>query len=518
MAEQYRLEMVGVSKSFPGVKALDNIHLKVRPGTVHALMGENGAGKSTLMKCLFGIYKMDEGHIIIDGQRVNIVNPDDALHKGLAMVHQELQPVPERSIAENMYLGRYPMIKIGPLKIIDHKTMNSEAEKWLKDVKMSFNPRAKLGTLSIGQMQSVEIAKAVSQNAKLVILDEPTSSLTDNEVDALFSIVRELKARGVSMIYISHKMAEIRQIADDITIMRDGTYVGSWEVKDISDDEIVKQMVGRELTNVYPPKDDYRTEETVLKVSHLSSIVKRSFQDCSFELKRGEILGFGGLVGAQRTEMMEAIFGMRHIASGEIEILGKKVTIRRPKDAIKDSVGMITEDRRGTGIFGCLSISDNTAIASYQNYTRFGKINGKKVAEVVKENIAKLSIKTPSDKTQIQSLSGGNQQKVIIARWLANNPDILIMDEPTRGIDVGAKYEIYQIMIDLVKQGKSIIMISSEMPELIGMSNRIIVMCNGHITGEVEDEEATQERIMAFATKFDLNDKKREDSKQEVES
>jgi len=518
MAEEYRLEMIGVSKSFPGVKALDKINLKVRPGTVHALMGENGAGKSTLMKCLFGIYKMDEGNVLIDGKDVSIANPDEALGKGLAMVHQELQPVPARSIAENMYLGRYPLIKIGPLKIVDHKTMNQEAEKWLKDVKMSFNPRAKLGTLSIGQMQSVEIAKAVSQNARLVILDEPTSSLTDNEVEALFRIIRDLKSRGVSMIYISHKMAEIRQIADDITIMRDGTYVGSWEVKDISDDEIVKQMVGRELSNVYPPKEDYRTAETVLKVSHVSSIHARSFRDCSFELKKGEILGFGGLVGAQRTELMEAIFGMRHIASGEIEILGKKVTIKRPQDAINDSVGMITEDRRGTGIIGCLSIADNTAIASYRNYTKAGTINSKKVGQVVKESIAKLSIKTPNDRTLIQSLSGGNQQKVIIARWLANNPDILIMDEPTRGIDVGAKYEIYQIMIDLVKQGKSIIMISSEMPELIGMSNRIIVMCNGHITGELEDDEATQEKIMAFATKFDLNDKVTENFTQEVKS
>lgn len=317
------------------------------------------------------------------------------------------------------------------------------------------------------------------------------------------------------MIYISHKMAEIRQIADDITIMRDGTYVGSWEVKDISDDEIVKQMVGRELTNVYPPKGDYRTEETVLKVEHLCSIHERSFQDCSFELKRGEILGFGGLVGAQRTELMEAVFGMRHIAGGAVEVLGKKVNIRRPEDAIANSMGMITENRRGTGILGCLSINDNTAIASYKNYTISGVIDQKKVDAVVKDSIRKLNIKTPSGKTLIRNLSGGNQQKVIIARWLANNPDILIMDEPTRGIDVGAKYEIYQIMIDLVKQGKSIIMISSEMPELIGMSNRIIVMCNGHITGEVEGEEATQERIMSFATRFDLQGKSTTESKQE---
>lgn len=510
MAEQYRLEMVGVSKSFPGVKALDGINLKVRPGTVHALMGENGAGKSTLMKCLFGIYKMDEGRVFIDGEEVNIANPDEALKKGLAMVHQELQPIPERSIAENMYLGRYPMKGVGPLRMIDHKKMNEEAEKWLRNVKMDFDPKMKLGTLSIGQMQSVEIAKAVSQNAKLVILDEPTSSLTDNEVEALFRIIRDLKSRGVSMIYISHKMAELRQISDDITIMRDGTYVGSWKMAEISDDEIVKQMVGRELTNVYPPKEDCRTDETVLKVEHLSSIHERSFQDCSFELKRGEILGFGGLVGAQRTELMEAIFGMRHIASGKIEVLGKEVTIKRPEDAIDDSIGMITEDRRGTGILGCLSINDNTAIASYKHYTNAGVIDQKKVDAVVQDSIKKLNIKTPSGKTLIQSLSGGNQQKVIIARWLANNPDILIMDEPTRGIDVGAKYEIYQIMIDLVKQGKSIIMISSEMPELIGMSNRIIVMCNGHITGELEGEEATQERIMACATQFDLRGKSTE--------
>ena len=408
MAEQYRLEMKGIKKTFPGVKALDGVNLQVRPGTVHALMGENGAGKSTLMKCLFGIYKMDEGEIFVDGVKTDIENPDDALHKGLAMVHQELQPIPARSIAENMYLGRYPMKNIGPFKMVDHATMNSEAEKWLKDVKMNFDPKEKLGNLSMGQMQSVEIAKAVSQNANLVILDEPTSSLSDNEVDALFRIIRDLKSRGVAMIYISHKMAEIRQIADDITIMRDGTYVGTWKMEDISDDEIVRQMVGRELTNVYPPKGDYRTDETVLKVTDLCSIHERSFQNCSFELKKGEILGFGGLVGAQRTELMEAIFGMRHIASGKVEILGKEAHIKCPQDAIDSSVGMITEDRRGNGIFGCLSIEDNTAIASYKNYTHMGKINKGQVNAVVKDSIAKLRIKTPSGKTLIQSLAGGN--------------------------------------------------------------------------------------------------------------
>ena len=501
MAE-YRLEMRGVSKSFPGVKALDKINLKVRPGTVHALMGENGAGKSTLMKCLFGIYHMDEGEVFVDGEKVDIHNPDEALHKGLAMVHQELQPVPERTIAENMYLGRFPLKSFGPIKVIDHKTMNEEAKKWLENVKMPFDPRKKLGHLSISQMQSIEIAKAVSQEAKLIILDEPTSSLTDNEVEALFRIVRDLRDRGVSFVFISHKMAELRQISDDITIMRDGCYVGTWEMKNISDDEIVRQMVGRDLTNIYPPLDN-EPGDVLLEVNNFTSIYDNSFKNCSFKLRKGEILGFGGLVGAQRTELMEAIFGIRHIASGEVKLNGKKLDIKRPQDAINNGIGMITEDRRGSGILGCLSIADNVSIASLNHYLEAGiKLNKKKIEELVQDNVAKLSIKTPSSKTLIQALSGGNQQKVIISRWLANNPDVLIMDEPTRGIDVGAKYEIYPIMIDLAKQGKGIIMISSEMPELLGVSNRVMVMCNGKITGEVTGDEMTQENIMHYATQF----------------
>ena len=501
MAE-YRLEMRGVSKSFPGVKALDKINLKVRPGTVHALMGENGAGKSTLMKCLFGIYHMDEGEVYLDGEKVEIHNPDEALHKGLAMVHQELQPIPERTVAENMYTGRYPTKKFGPIQVIDHKKMFEETAKWLDDVKMPYDPKAKLGTMSIAQMQSVEIAKAVSLNARVVILDEPTSSLTDNEVEALFRIVRDLKSRGVSLIYISHKMAEIREICDDITIMRDGTYVGTWEMKNISDDDIVKNMVGRELTNIYPPLDN-TPGDVLLEVDNFTSIHSNSFKNCSFKLRRGEILGFGGLVGAQRTELMEAIFGIRHTISGEVKLNGKPLNIKSPKDAIRNGIGMITEDRRGSGILGCLSIADNISIASLDHYVEGGvKLNNGKIEKLVQDNIGKLSIKTPSSKTLIQSLSGGNQQKVIISRCLANNPDVLIMDEPTRGIDVGAKYEIYQIMISLAKQGKGIIMISSEMPELIGVSNRIMVMCNGKITGEVSGDEATQENIMYFATQF----------------
>lgn len=351
-------------------------------------------------------------------------------------------------------------------------------------------------------MQSIEIAKAVSQEAKLIILDEPTSSLTDNEVEALFRIVRDLRDRGVSFVFISHKMAELRQISDDITIMRDGCYVGTWEMKNISDDEIVKQMVGRELTNIYPPLDN-NPGDVLLEVNNFTSIHDSSFKNCSFKLRKGEILGFGGLVGAQRTELMEAIFGIRHITSGEVKLNGKTLDIKRPQDAINNGIGMITEDRRGSGILGCLSIADNVSIASLNQYLEAGiKLNKKKIEELVQDNVSKLSIKTPSSKTLIQSLSGGNQQKVIISRWLANNPDVLIMDEPTRGIDVGAKYEIYQIMINLAKQGKGIIMISSEMPELLGVSNRVMVMCNGKITGEVSGNEMTQENVMHYATQF----------------
>ena len=502
MAE-YKLELKGICKSFPGVKALDNVQLSVRPGTVHALMGENGAGKSTLMKCLFGIYKMDAGEIYLDGEKIDIKDPDDAMSKGIAMVHQELQPVLARSVGENLFLGRFPTKNYGPLKVIDHKKMYEDTKMWLDEVGMDFDPKAQLGSLSIGQMQSVEIAKAVSHQAKVVIFDEPTSSLSDKEVDALFRIMNDLRSKGVAMIYISHKMDEIKRIADDITVMRDGGYVGTWPAAEMTTEQIIAKMVGRELTNIYPPKNDTKAGEVLLDVRGYSSIHDRSFQDCSFTLRRGEILGFGGLVGAQRTELMEGIFGMRHIKSGEVYIKGKKMNIKRPQDAIRGGIGMITEDRRGTGILGCLSIADNVSISSLDQYLHYGiKLNKKKIEQLVKDNVAKLSIKTPSSKTLIQSLSGGNQQKVLISRWLANNPDILIMDEPTRGIDVGAKYEIYQIMIDLAKQGKGIIMISSEMSELIGMSNRILVMCNGHITGEVQGEEATQERIMSYATKF----------------
>ena len=429
--------------------------------------------------------------------------PDEAMKHGIAMVHQELQPVPARSVAENLFLGRFPVKKIGPIQMIDHKKMYEDTAYWLHEVKMDFNPKAMLGELSIGQMQSVEIAKAVSHQAKVVIFDEPTSSLSDNEVEALFRIMNDLRDKGVAMVYISHKMDEIKRIADDITIMRDGTYVGTWPASELTTDQIIAKMVGRELTNVYPERKN-EPGDVILEVNDLCSIHENSFQHVSFNLRKGEILGFGGLVGAQRTELLEGVFGIRGIESGEIKINGTPVKIKKPSDAMKAGIGLITEDRRGNGIFGCLSIKDNVGVSVYNKYLKAGfMLDHKRINGVVDDSIKKLRIKTPSMKEHIANLSGGNQQKVIVARWLANDPDILIMDEPTRGIDVGAKHEIYEIMNDLAAQGKAIIMISSEMAELLGMSDRVYVMCDGKLRGEItEKEEMTQAKVMSYATQF----------------
>jgi len=501
---EYVLEMTGICKSFPGVKALDHAQLKLRPGKVHALMGENGAGKSTLMKCMFGIYKMDEGEIRMDGQPVSIHDPMDALNKGIAMVHQELQPIPARTVGENIFLGRYPMKKwLGFIPVVDHKKMYADTADLLKKVRMSFDPKQKVGELSVSQMQSVEIAKAVSANCRVLILDEPTSSLTANEVEALFRIIEDLKAENVAIVYISHKMDEILRIGDDVTIMRDGKYIGTWEAKELTVDKIITQMVGRELTNLYPPRENV-PGEVVFEVKDFTSINPRSFRNINFQLRKGEILGVGGLVGAQRTELMEGIFGMRSHSKGQIFYKGKEMKISRPKDAIDQGIALLTEDRRGSGIMGVLSVADNISVSSLNKYLDSGfLINNKKVENLVQDNVRKMNIKTPSSKTQIKSLSGGNQQKVLIGRWLANDPDVLILDEPTRGIDVGAKYEIYCIIADLAKAGKSIIMISSEMSELIGMSDRIMVMCDGRLTGFVDGKDANQENIMAYATQFE---------------
>ena len=501
---EFVLEMRDVCKSFPGVKALDHAQLKLRPGKVHALMGENGAGKSTLMKCMFGIYTMDEGEIYIDGEKTAIRDPLEAWDKGISMVHQELQPIPARTIGENIFLGRYPMKKaLGFIPIVDHEKMYEETAKLLERVHMNFDPRQKLGTLTVSQMQSVEIAKAVAGNCRVLILDEPTSSLTQNEVEALFRIVEDLKKENVAVVYISHKMDEILRISDEVTIMRDGQYIGTWDARDLTTDFIITKMVGRELTNLYPKRENV-PGDVVFEVEDFTSINPRSFRHVSFNLRRGEILGVAGLVGAQRTELMEGLFGTRSHTSGTIKYQGRELHIRRPKDAIDQGIAMLTEDRRGSGIMGVLSVADNISIASLNKYVDHGFVlNTKKINDLVEENRQKMNIKTPSGKTLIKSLSGGNQQKVLIGRWLANNPDVLILDEPTRGIDVGAKYEIYCIIADLAKQGKSIIMISSEMGELIGMSDRIMVMCDGRMTGVIDGKDANQENIMALATQFE---------------
>ncbi len=503
MGQEIILEMNHISKSFPGVKALDDVSFHVRKGTVHALMGENGAGKSTLMKCLFGIYLPDDGEIILEGNKMDFHNPKDALNAGISMIHQELQPIPYRSIAENLWIGRYPMIKVANIPVmVDAKKMRDMSTDLLSRVRLNANPDTKLKDLSVSQIQSIEIAKAISYNAKIIIMDEPTSSLTQAEVTQLFEIINELRNQGVSIIYISHKMEEILRISDEVTIMRDGRYIGTYLSSELTMDLIITKMVGRELTNLYPPKTNV-PGDVVFEVKNFTSPNPRSFKDVSFDLRRGEILGIGGLVGAQRTELVEGIFGIRASSFGEVKLNGKTLKINHPRDAIRKGISLLTEDRRGSGIFGVLSVRDNVSVASLDDYVDFHiKLNNRKLNALAEENIHKLSIKTPSTKTKIQSLSGGNQQKVIISRWLARDPEIFILDEPTRGIDVGAKYEIYSIMVNLAKAGKSVIMISSEMPELLGMSDRILVMCEGKLSGIVEGKDANQEKIMELATKY----------------
>ncbi|MDO5734745.1 MAG: sugar ABC transporter ATP-binding protein [Eubacteriales bacterium] len=496
---EYVLEMNHIDKSFPGVKALQDVSLKVRPGTVHALVGENGAGKSTLMKCLFGIYQKDAGEIIFDGEKLEINSARQALDAGISMIHQELHPIRFRPVMENIWLGRFP--KIAGIAINHHK-MRKMTRDLFSEVGLDISPDTIAGDLSASNLQLVEIAKAVSYHSKIIIMDEPTSSLTENETKHLFRIIEQLQSNNCAIIYISHKMNEIKQIADEVTILRDGQLVGSYDIDEITIDEIINKMVGRELTNRFPEKDYESSDEVVLRVEGLSSSNPKSFKDVSFDLRRGEILGIGGLVGAQRTELVETIFGLRGIESGKIYINNEEVKIRHVSDAKKHHIALLTEERRATGIFPVLPITDNTVIANAKKYSKMGVISSVKRHRASLESNTRLATKTPSMATLIQDLSGGNQQKVLLARWLLTEPEILILDEPTRGIDVGAKYEIYLIMQELAKQGKSIIMISSEMPELIGMSDRVLVMCEGRKTGILEKEEATQVSIMNLATKF----------------
>ncbi|MGG1675612.1 galactose/methyl galactoside ABC transporter ATP-binding protein MglA [Neobacillus sp. NRS-1170] len=491
------LEMLNITKRFPGVIALNNVSLKVKAGSVHALMGENGAGKSTLMKCLFGIYSMDEGKILFDGKEVSFVNSKQALENGVSMVHQELNQVRQQNVMDNLWLGRYTKKGI----FIDEKKMYEDTKAIFKGLDINIDPRSKVSTLSVSEMQMVEIAKAVSYGSKIIVMDEPTSSLTENEVNHLFKIIKKLQSDNVAIIYISHKMEEILKISDEVTIMRDGQYISTKSAKELTTDEIIKLMVGRDLSQRFPAKIN-KPGDMILKVSNLTAETQPSFVDVNFELRKGEILGIAGLVGSKRTEVVEAIFGMRALKSGTIELHGKTVKNHSPQHAIKNGFALVTEERRSTGIFPELSISFNSIISNLGQYRTGPFLSDSKVKEDTQWVIDSMKVKTPTQKTSIGSLSGGNQQKVIIGRWLLTKPDILLLDEPTRGIDVGAKFEIYQLINQLAADGKGIIMISSEMPELLGVTDRILVMSNGKAAGIVETSSTSQEEIMRLAALY----------------
>ena len=493
---QYILEMNQVSKAFPGVQALNKVDLRVRPGTVHALMGENGAGKSTLMKCLFGIYHEDEGEIYIEGRRVRFNDPRQALENGVAMVHQELNQVLKRSVMENVWLGRFPR-RFG---LVDHRKIYRDTKAVLDDLSIDVDPRAVMGSLSVSQRQMVEIAKAVSYHSRIIVLDEPTSSLTDTEVNHLFRIISMLKERGCGIIYISHRMEEILQISDEVTIMRDGRFVSCASTRDLTTEDIIRQMVGRELTNRFPKKDNV-IGDTVLRVENISAQYQ-NLQEVSFELHKGEILGIAGLAGAGRTELLENLFGSATKNSGKLYCHGREIKNRTPREAIANRFAMVTEERRATGVFNILSIRENTTISSLKSYLQGLLLSNRQMRDATQRMIEAVRVKTPSQSAKMLTLSGGNQQKVILGRWMLTEPEIMLLDEPTRGIDVGAKYEIYQLMLDFARQGKAIIMVSSEMPELLGVCDRILVMSGGRLAGEVDPRQTTQEEIMTLAARY----------------
>ena len=497
--DTYLLEMNGICKSFPGVKALDEVNFKIRPYSVHALIGENGAGKSTLMKCLFGIYQEDSGEIVYNGQKVHFANPRQALDNCVSMVHQELNQVQDRSVMENIWLGRFPMKGI----VVDSKKMYNDTQKIFEDLNINVDPKSIIGTLSVSQRQMVEIAKAVSCHAKIIVFDEPTSSLTEVEVKHLFKIINKLRNEGCGIIYISHKLEEIIQIADEVTVMRDGKWVHTGKCECITIDNLIALIVGRELNNRFPPKKIKPSEEVILHVDNLSGEYMPTVVDASFELRKGEILGVAGLMGSRRTETIETLFGIRKRKGGAIKLKDENIENSNARESKANGFALLTEERRETGIFPTLDITFNSMIANIDNYTnKFGILNEKKIAEDTKWVIDALSVKTPGSKAKIQNLSGGNQQKVIMGRWLLTEPTVMLLDEPTRGIDVGAKYDIYQLIIECAEKGNAIIFISSEMPELLGISDRIMVMSNGRVAGIVDANTTTQEELLRLASKY----------------
>ena len=494
--QQHVLEMKNIVKNFPGVQALKNAELTVGPGEIHALMGENGAGKSTLMKCLIGIHPPTSGEIYFDGKLIENYSTADALNMGISMIHQELNPVEHRPIMENIWLGREPKNRLG---LVDHKKMYEMSKEVLELIDLKEDPRTEMRHLTVAKMQMIEIAKAISYNAKLIIMDEPTSALTNKEVEQLFSIMRKLKENGKSIIYISHKLDEIFAITDKVTVLRDGQYIATENTSDLTVERMIKLMVGRDITEMFP-KVPCEIGDVKLDVRNLSN--GKHFRDVSFTVRKGEILGVAGLVGAGRTEVIEAIFGVRHITGGEIYIDGKPVSIQSAEDAINNKMALLTEDRRMNGIFPMLNILQNMSISNMKNYVKKNRlVDHKRMKVDAHRFIETLSVKTPGIYQKIENLSGGNQQKVLVARWLLTEPDILFLDEPTRGIDVGAKAEIHKLITSLAGQGKTIVMISSELPEVMGMSDRIMVMHEGRVTGIIENrKDLTQEEIMRYAT------------------
>ena len=498
MEQNVLLKMVGITKTFPGVKALDGVNLEVQRGTVHALMGENGAGKSTLMKCLFGIYAKDSGQIYLEGREINFKSSKEALDNGVAMVHQELNQALKRNVMDNIWLGRYPTI--GGIAV-NEKKMYQDTMAVFEELGINVDPRRIMSTMPVSQRQMVEIAKAVSYNSKVIVFDEPTSSLTEEEVEHLFTIINMLRDRGVGIIYISHKMAEIKRISDYITIMRDGQWVATERAEDLEMNDIIRLMVGRELTNQFPPKTN-TPGDVYLKVEGITGMYNQ-LRDVSFDARRGEILGLAGLDSSGRTETLESIFGIRTRKEGKIYLDGKPCLNRDAQESIKNGFALLTEERRATGIFGVLDIKANTVISSLKRHKRFGiYLSEQSQREDTQHYIDAMHTKTPSQETKIRSLSGGNQQKVIIGRWLLTDPEVLLLDEPTRGIDVGAKYEIYQLILDLANKGKTVLMVSSEMPELLGVCDRIVVMSGGRVAGEVDARNTSQEEIMTLAAKY----------------
>ena len=496
---EYILEMKDISKTFPGVKALDHVQLQVRPGEVHALMGENGAGKSTLMKILMGIYTKDEGgEILFDGKPYHVNNPKDAMDTGVAMIHQELNPILDMTVYENIFVGR----EIRKNGLVDKKAEIREAEKLIKEYGLHVSATEILRHLTVAQCQLIEIIKAISTNAKVIVMDEPTAAITEREVETLFGHIRTLKAKGVAIIYSSHRMEEIFTICDTISVYRDGQYIGSGMTKDLDEPQLIKMMVGREITDVFP-KLEAEIGDVVFEAKHIVR-EDNKVKDVSISVRKGEILGIGGLVGAGRSELVESIFGMHKIKSGEIFVHGRKVHVRSPRDIIKEGVALVTEDRKVTGLNLSGTVNDNIAMVAIRKLLEGGLYSKNKARKASAEYIEKLKIKTPSGDQIVGNLSGGNQQKIVIAKWLLNDPDIIILDEPTRGIDVGAKRDIYLLIGSLVQQGKAVIMISSEIPELMGVCDRIAVMSEGKLSGELPRERFSQEEIMTLASAIEV--------------